>query len=105
MSVMMKLVEECSGNGELMQNGQLIRPIDYRVRRYQGMTEGSGMPIPGLFRIEGSVGFDAKSDSAEWIGNTLGLRLDDGRVLNITIIDTSGTILSEGHGPSKCLCC
>jgi len=105
MTVMMKLVEECSGKGELMQNGQPVRPIDYQVRRYQGISEGSGMPIPGLFRIEGCVGFDAGKDSAEWIGSSLGLKLDDGRVLGITIIDTTGNILSEGHGPSKCLCC
>jgi hypothetical protein len=101
MTVMMKLVEECSGTGELLQNGQSIRPIAYQVRRYQGMTEGSGMPIPGLFRIEGAV----QMDSSEWIGTSLGLKLDDGRVLGITIVDGAGKILSEGHGPSKCLCC
>ena len=97
----MKLVEECSGTGELLQNGRSIRPIDYQVRRYQGMTEGSGLPIPGLFRIEGAV----QMDSSDWIGTSLGLRLDDGRVLGITIVDAEGKILSEGHGPSKCLCC
>ena len=88
-----------------MQNGQAIRPIGYRVRRYQGMTEGSGMPIPGLFRIEGSIDFDTRSDSAEWLGTALGLKLEDGRVLGITIVDSAGRILSEGHGPSKCQCC
>jgi hypothetical protein len=102
---MMKLVEECSGVGELMQNGQPIRPIGYSVRRYQGMTEGSGMPIPGLFRIEGSIDFDAGKDSLGWIGTVLGLKLEDGRVLGITITDTEGRVLSEGHGPSKCRCC
>ena len=101
----MKLVEECSGDGELLQNGQRIRPIAYQVRRYQGMSEGSGMPIPGLFRIEGSVQLDSVPDSSQWIGASLGLRLDDGRVLGITIVNAEGSILSEGHGPSKCLCC
>jgi hypothetical protein len=98
---MMKLVEECSGTGDLLQNGQTVRTIAYQVRRYQGMTEGSGMPIPGLFRVEGAV----QMDSSEWIGTSLGLKLDDGRVLGITIVDAAGRILSEGHGPSKCLCC
>lgn len=101
MTDMMKLVEECSGKGELLQNGQPLRPIEYQVRRYQGISEGSGMPIPGLFRIEGAV----QMDSSEWIGTNLGLKLDDGRVLGITIVDAEGNILSEGHGPSKCLCC
>jgi hypothetical protein len=44
-------------------------------------------------------------ESSEWIGTSLGLKLDDGRVLGITIVDAAGRILSEGHGPSKCLCC
>ena len=102
---MMKLVEECAGTGELMRDGRVIREIGYQVRRYQGMTEGSGMPIPGLFRIEGSVDFDASRDSQEWINTNLGLKLEDGRVLGITVVDTGGRVLSEGHGPSKCLCC
>jgi hypothetical protein len=105
MMFMMKLVEECSGTGELLQNGHPVRPIAYQVRRFQGMSEGSGMPIPGLFRIEGSVELRAGSDSADWIGTSMGLKLDDGRVLGITIVDAVGNILSEGHGPSKCLCC
>jgi hypothetical protein len=105
MKLMMKLVEECSGVGELMQGGQAIRPIGYRVRRYQGMTEGSGMPIPGLYRIEGTVDIDSSKALTEWIGADLGLKLEDGRVLGITIVDAEGRILSEGHGPSKCMCC
>ena len=27
------------------------------------MMDGSGLPIPGLFRIEGSIDFDAAKDS------------------------------------------
>ena len=102
---MMKLVEESSGTGELTLNGVLLREVQYRVSRFQGMTEGSGLPIPGLHRIEGSIDFDAKSDAPEWIGTPLTLKLQDGRALGITIVNTEGRILSEGHGPSKCLCC
>jgi hypothetical protein len=101
----MKLVEECMGTGELLRDGQTIQPIGYRVRRYQGMSEGSGMPIPGLFRIEGSIQTTAGENLPDWIGANLGLKLEDGRVLGITIVDNAGNILSEGHGPSKCRCC
>jgi hypothetical protein len=102
---MMKLVEESAGLGELAKSGQAPRQVRYRIRRFQGMMEGSGLPIPGLFRIEGSIDFENQTDSQEWIQSPLTLRLEDGRTLAITVIDTSGRVLSEGHGPMKCMCC
>ena len=101
----MKIVEESSGLGELMLNGAVLRQVRYRISRFQGMVEGSGLPIPGLHRIEGSIDYDAGADSPGWIGAPLSLKLEDGRVLGITVVDRVGRILSEGHGPSKCLCC
>jgi len=102
---MMKLVEECAGSGELVRRGETLARVGYRICRYQGLTEGSGMPIPGFFRIEGAIDFEASRDSLEWLGESLGLKLEDGRVLGVTLVDAEGRVLSEGHGPSKCLCC
>ena len=102
---MMKLVEESSGDGELLSNGELLRRVKYRVSRFQGMSEGSGLPIPGLLRVEGAIDFDPGKDPQDWIGAALALRLQDGRVLGITLMDDTGRILREGHGPSKCQCC
>jgi len=102
---MMKLVETGSGIGVLMRNGNVLREVRYEVRRYQGVMEGSGMPVPGLFRIEGSIDFDSVKDSSDWINVSLTLRLDDGRSLGIVIVDSLGRVLSEGHGPLKCMCC
>src|SRR6186997_2049896 len=101
----MKLVEESAGLGELAQNGQALRQVRYSISRFQGFMEGSGLPIPGLYRIEGSIDFDATKDSPNWIDAPLTLRLEDGRSLQITIVDNSGRVLSEGHGPLKCMCC
>jgi len=101
----MKLVEESAGLGELGQNGQPLRQVRYRIRRFQGFMEGSGLPIPGLYRIEGSIDFDAGKDSPNWIDTPLMLKLEDGRSLQIIIVDDSGRVLSEGHGPLKCMCC
>jgi hypothetical protein len=56
-----------------------------------------------VHRIEGSI--DTATDLAPFIGQLLTLRLEDGRAIAITIADTKGRVLSEGHGPSKCLCC
>jgi hypothetical protein len=102
---MMRLVEESSGSGELVLNGDTLRPVRYSIRRYQGFVEGSGLPIPGLHRVEGSIDFDPARDPSDWLETPLGLKLEDGRVLAITIISADGRLLSEGHGPSKCLCC
>jgi len=101
----MKLVEEIAGMGELLRNGESLCRVSYRVLRYQGMTEGSGLPIPGLFRIEGSIDVDTGRNAGDWVGIPLSLRLDDGRVLGIRLVSRDGRILSEGHGPMKCLCC
>jgi hypothetical protein len=101
----MKLMEESSGIGELTLDGAMLCQVRYRLSRFQGMMEGSGLPIPGLHRIEGFIDFDGKSDALEWIGTPLALKLADGRMLGVTIVNTEGRILSEGHGPSKCQCC
>jgi hypothetical protein len=102
---MMKLVEECSGVGDLLLEGEPVRRVSYAISRYQGIVEGSGLPIPGLHRIEGKIDFDPAADSLDLIGTPLALRLADGRSLGITLVDSAGRILTEGHGPSKCLCC
>jgi len=102
---MMKLVEESAGLGELAHDGHPVRQVRYRISRFQGIMEGSGLPIPGLYRIEGSIDFGSSKDSSNWIDAPLTLRLEDGRSLQITVVDNSGRVLSEGHGPMKCMCC
>lgn len=101
---MLKLVEERSGIGHLEAKGQVFRDVRYTIARYQGMA-ASGMPVPGVHRIEGSVDLHAITNAADLIGPVLTLRLEDGRALGITIAGTDGQILTEGHGPGRCLCC
>jgi len=100
---MMKLVEEYAGVGDLSAKEAVIPQVRYRIARYQGFVEHSGLPIPGVHRIEGSV--DTTRDLAPLVGESLTLRLEDGRALAITIADCTGRVLAEGHGPSRCLCC
>ena len=100
----MRLIEEQSGVGELILEGRVLRKVHYAIRRHQGFA-GSGLPIPGQFRVEGTIDFNPAEDPSAWIGVPMGLKLEDGRVLGITIADACGRLLSEGHGPSKCLCC
>ena len=98
-----KLIEQLSGTGALEQDGAILAPVRYSITRYQGMLVGSGMPIPGLHRLEGSTDFEVAHVSL--IGRPLTLRLEDGRALAVTLAARDGRLLSEGHGPGGCSCC
>ena len=99
-----KIVEELTGVGELFQNGTVLRRVRYSITRYQGMLVGSGMPVPGLHRIEGATDYEVADVSL--IGRPLTLRLEDGRSIGVTLAARDGRILSEGHGPGGgCQCC
>jgi hypothetical protein len=101
----MKLVETYTGSGQLVWNGQVYAPVDYSIRRFQGMA-ASGLPIPGLHRIEGDVSLAAAGDVPSLVGEDVELRLEDGRTLRLTIADENGRVLAEGHGPrAGCSCC
>jgi hypothetical protein len=101
---MLKLVEELSGRGELRSKAESFGEVGYRIARYQGMLD-SGLPVPGLHRIEGHVDMGPSVDAAALVGALLTIRLEDGRALGITLADADGRVLSEGHGPMRCLCC
>lgn len=102
---MLKLMEECTGVGELLRHGDVIRRgVRYRVSRYQGVLPSSGLPVPGLHRLEGALEMDPAETEPDLAGATLTLRLEDGRALGITLL-ADGRILSEGHGPFGCSCC
>ena len=83
-----------------MQEGRVIRQVAYCVDRYQGMMD-SGLPIPGLHRIEGSVDLDAGALD----GARLTLRLESGQIVQVMLAEGAGRIFSEGHGPGVCRCC
>lgn len=101
---MLKLVEECRGVGQLARNGQALGTVDYAISRYQGIAQ-SGLPIPGLHRLEGSIRVDGLPAQARQIGVNYALTLADGRVIGITLADPDGRVLTEGHGPTRCTCC
>ena len=102
---MMRVVEESSGIGELIMDGVALCQVTYSLSRFQGMMESSGLPIPGLHRIEGSIEFQSGTDPHLWINIPLTLKLQDGRMFGINLVNAAGRILSEGHGPAKCQCC
>jgi hypothetical protein len=100
-----KLVEQYAGVGSLKWRDRTIAAIPYRISRYQGMAS-SGLPIPGLHRIEGAVTLTGVPGAAEIVGADVLLELEDGRSLALTVADENGRVLAEGHGPRHgCSCC
>lgn len=100
----MKLIEQCDGTGELQWRGRVFPRIRYHIRRYQGMAS-SGLPVPGLHRIEGSLDVAAIPEAAQMAGCNLKLRLEDGRSLPVSIESGDGRVLVYGRGPGRCGCC
>ena len=100
----MKLVEEHIGVGDLSGRGEVLGQVRYKIARYQAFS-GNGMPIPGRHRIEGAIDVPPNENVTDLIGTPLVLRLEDGRAIAVTLADASGRVLSEGHGPMRCLCC
>lgn len=101
----MKLVEEREGEGQLTVRGESVGQVGYALNRYQAMTAG-GMPVPGLHRIEGRLAIESLPGSITFEQNMhVALDLEDGRRLELRLIDSSGRVLAEGHGPGKCGCC
>ena len=102
----LRLVEECSGVGDLLRNGEQLHRVRYRISRYQGMLEGTGMPVPGIHRIEGSLDLNGAEAAAALVGTSLTLKLEDGRSVPITLADADGRVVEEAHGmPRGCSCC
>ena len=100
----MNNIEDLKGIGELRNGGRAVAQVRYALTTYQG-TAASGLPVPGIFRIEGVVDGGMTASFADVVGLPLQLALADGRVLGITLADATGRVFSEGHGPSRCSCC
>jgi len=103
--LLLKLVEQYAGVGSLRCGDRTLAAIPYRINRYQGMAL-SGLPIPGLHRIEGTLALAGAPEAAALVGADVTLELEDGRSLRLTVADDSGRVLAEGHGPGRgCGCC
>ncbi len=50
----------------------------------------SGLPVPGLHRIEGIVTLRRRGDAAALVGTNITLDLEDGRSLALTVADAHG---------------
>ena len=102
---MVKLVERCAGTGDLMRGSEIVRQVRYELSVYQGVSPGSGLPIPGQRTLTGCVDFEPARESGDLVGAVLTLRLEDGRHLGIRLTGEGGAITEGRHGHGACLCC
>jgi hypothetical protein len=105
---MVKLIEECTGTGDLLLKSLVLRQVRYQIKVFQGVFEGNGLPIPTQRTIEGSIDFGDSNESRDLdnlVGADLTLRLQDGRTIGVTIADESGAIHQRRHGGGACGCC
>jgi hypothetical protein len=102
---MVKLVEQCSGTGDLIQHNKVVRQVRYDLSVFQGMLGDSELPIPGQRTLTGSIDFDASRDSEDLVGPVLTLKLEDGRHLGIRLTGEGGSIEEGRHGHGACMCC
>jgi len=70
----LKLVEQYAGVGSLRCGDRTLAAIPYRINRYQGMAL-SGLPIPGLHRIEGMLALASAPEAAALVGADVTLEL------------------------------
>jgi hypothetical protein len=99
-----RLIEEYVGVGRVAVRDRMLADVRYEVRRFQAMTP-SGMPVPGLHRIEGRLDVDDLDKHGIAGPSDCTLHLEDGRSLRLTLLGSDGRVLAEGHGPSRCQCC
>ena len=101
---MVKLVEESSGDGELLLKSLVLRQVRYDIRVFQGMF-GNGLPNPAQRTVEGSLDFGDDGAAADLVGANLVLRLADGRKIGVVISDASGAIHTRPACTTGCSCC
>ena len=102
---MVRLVEESSGDGELLLKSLVLRQVRYQIRVFQGFFEGNGLPIPSQRTVEGSIDFGDSNDADDLIGANLMLRLQDGRKIGVIIADATGAIHQRAACGTGCSCC
>jgi len=60
----------------------------------------SGLPVPGVHRIEGVVTLEGVAEAATMVGADITLELEDGRTLALTVADAAGRVLAEALTPA-----
>ena len=89
------VTEECRGVGRVSrENGEFVLDAEYDLKVLQEVRETPSEDLPGLKRIEGTVGLGEQD--LHLVGEPLVLHIEDGRRLDFFYANLGGTIANRG---------
>jgi hypothetical protein len=90
----LRTLERLTGIGPVThENGGLVREMRYHITTFREFIDGD---IPGLRSIQGKVELEGM-EAFELIGESLTLRLEDGRILDFFISNSDGRIANRSQ--------
>jgi hypothetical protein len=95
---MQRLIEQPTGNGELVLRGVPLGRVHYHLAVYHHFADGTD-PMPAHHVVEGRVVAESIDlVELQHAGAEVTLRLADGRALDLRITHEDGTIHSTARG-------
>jgi hypothetical protein len=97
---MQRLIEQPSDEGDILEGARLLGRVHYHLSVYQQFSEDDAEPVATALDVEGHISPLEPLDMTELHVRRpeLTLRLADGRTLDFTMANTSGTIRSTARG-------
>ena len=97
---MQRLVEQPADEGDVFGGAARLGRVVYPLSVYQPFSDAEGELVPAHLEVEGRI---APIDTMDLAGlhqraAELTLHLADGRLLDFTVANASGTIRSTGRG-------
>ncbi len=97
---MQRLVEQPVDEGDVIEGATHLGRVHYHLSVYQHFSEIEDEPVPASLEVEGRI---SPLDHLDLAGlhqrrTELTLRLADGRALDFSMADETGTIRSTGRG-------
>jgi hypothetical protein len=93
-----RLIEQPTGNGDLVLRGVPLGRVHYHLAVYQHFADGDDA-VPAQLAVEGRIGAEVIDLVAlQHAGVELTLRLADGRSLDLRVTHEDGTIHSTARG-------
>ena len=97
---MQRLIEQPADEGDVLEGDVPLGRVLYHLSVYQQFSEADNEPVPAYLEVEGRITPVNQLDLVELHGRRaeLTLRLADGRVLDFSMTNGTGTIRSTGRG-------